>query len=141
GERVELAGIMRATGVPSGTLGLTQADTASVIVRAPGAAGRIYQEETALSATGVFSTGLALPASAPPGTYTVFATVAGASAQANFVVQPDDLASLLVAIHTPTAPLVAGASAPLDVTVHTPEGLPVAGATISWTLDAARAPF
>src|SRR5207244_135092 len=120
---------------------LAQAANVSVSVRAPGAAGRIYQENLMIGPTGVFSTGLMLLASGPPGIYTVFATVDGASAQANFVVRPNALASLLVAVHTPTSTSLAGTPTPLDVTVHTPEGLPVAGATISWTLDAERAPF
>ncbi len=141
GERVELAGIVRMTGAPSGTLGLAQATTVSVSVRAPGATGRIYQEELAIGETGVFSDGLALPTSAPPGSYAAVATIDGASAQASFVVQPIAPTPLEVAIRTPNPPLVAGVPAPLDVTVHTPEGLPVAGATISWTLDAERTPF
>jgi alpha-2-macroglobulin len=141
GERVELAGIVRATGAPSGTLGLAHAAKVSVSVRAPGAAGRIYQEELAVSTTGVFSAGLMLPTSASSGVYTVVATIAGASAEANFEVPQNAPAPLLVAVHTPTPALVAGDSAALDVTVHTPEGWPVAGATISWTLDAERTPF
>jgi hypothetical protein len=141
GERVELAGIVRMSGAPSGTLGLVRAATVSISVRAPGTAGRIAQEELAASSTGVFSTGLVLPTSAPPGAYTVIATLNGASTQAIFVVQPTAPAALEVAVQTPTSPAVAGEAIPLDVTVRTPEGLPVAGATISWTLDAARTPF
>ncbi|MEP7187801.1 MAG: Ig-like domain-containing protein, partial [Roseiflexaceae bacterium] len=141
GERVELAGIVRVAGALSGTLGLARASTVSVSVRAPGTAGRIAQEELAVSATGVFSTGLTLPASTPPGAYTVIATLNGTATQAIFVVQPTAPAPLEVAVQTPDSPAVAGEAIPLDVTVQTPEGLPVAGATISWTLDAARTPF
>jgi alpha-2-macroglobulin len=141
GERVELAGFVRVTSAPSGTLGLARAATVSVSVRAPAATGRIAQEELAVSATGVFSGGLMLSAGAPPGAYTVIATLDGASAQTNFVVQPDMPAPLLIAVQTPNPPLVAGAQTPLEVMVHTPEGLPVAGAPISWTLDAERTPF
>jgi uncharacterized protein YfaS (alpha-2-macroglobulin family) len=110
-------------------------------VRADGAAGRIYQEDLPLGPTGVFSTNLALPASAPPGTYTAIASLEGISAQASFAIQAGTPKSLHVAIQTPNPPQVAGAPVPLDITVHTPEGLPVAGAMISWTLDAERAPF
>ena len=141
GERVELAGIVRVTGAPSSTLGLAQAATVSISVRAPGAAGRIAQEELTVSATGVFSTNLILSASAPPGAYTVIATLNGTSAQTNFVVQPVMIAALLVAVQTPNSPTLAGEATPLAVTVRTPEGLPVASAAISWTLDAERAPF
>jgi uncharacterized protein YfaS (alpha-2-macroglobulin family) len=141
GERVELAGIVRVTGALSSTLGLARAATVSVSVRAPAATGRIAQEELAVSATGVFSTSLMLPASAPPGAYTVIATVDGTSAQTVFMVQPEAPAPLTVAVQTPNSPQVAGESTPLAVTVYTPEGLPVAGAMISWTLDAERTPF
>ncbi len=141
GERVELAGIVRVTGAPSGTLGLAQSATVSVSVRAPGTIGRIAQEELAVSTTGVFSTGLALPPNVPPGSYSVIATLDGASAQADFVVQPSAPAPLDVTVQTPAFALVAGVPTSLAVDVHTPEGLPVAGATISWTLDAERTPF
>ncbi|MEO7912813.1 MAG: MG2 domain-containing protein, partial [Roseiflexaceae bacterium] len=140
-ERVELAGIARVADARSGTLGIAQAATVSISVRAPGAVGRIAQQELVVSTTGVFSTGLILPASAPPGVYTVIATLNGASAQVVFVVQPDAPAPLAITVQTPESAAVAGTPIPIDVMVQTPEGLPVAGATISWTLDAERAPF
>jgi hypothetical protein len=141
GEPVELAGIVRVTGAPSGTLRFARAATVSVSVRAPDTAGRIYQEELPISATGVFSAGLILPASAPPGAYSVIATLDRASAQATFLVQSGAPAPLEVAVQTPNSPQLAGTPVPLAITVNTPEGLPVAGATISWTLEAQRTPF
>jgi hypothetical protein len=141
GERVELAGIVRAPGTLSDTLGLARASTISLSVRIPGAAGRIYQEALTIGDTGVFSASLALSSSAPPGTYVATATIGGVAVQAPFVVRPDPPASLDVAVRAPEAVTVAGTPAPVEVSVQTPEGLPVAAATISWTLDAERAPF
>lgn len=141
GERVELAGIVRAGGTLSDTLESLRDSTISLSVRASGAAGRIYQEELKVGGTGVFSTGLVLPASAPPGAYSATATIGGTAVLASFVVRPDSPAPLEVSVSTPQAVLAAGTPAPLEVSVGTPEGLPVAGATISWTLDAQRVPF
>jgi uncharacterized protein YfaS (alpha-2-macroglobulin family) len=140
GERIDLAGIVQASGAPSGTLALARDARIGVSVRAPSPTGRIYQEDLAIGETGVFSTGMRLAPGMPPGIYTAVATIDGASAQATFLVEPERTAPLDVAVHTPTDGPAAGAT-PLDVTVHTIAGLPVAGATISWTLDAERAPF
>jgi uncharacterized protein YfaS (alpha-2-macroglobulin family) len=137
GERIELAGIVQA---PSGTLALARDSTISVSVRAPSPTGRIYQADVAIGQTGVFSTGMRLAPGIPAGIYTAAATVDGVSALATFVVEPDRPAPLDVAVHTPADGPAPGAT-PLDITVQTIEGLPVAGATISWTLDAERAPF
>jgi hypothetical protein len=141
GERIELAGMVRAGSALSDTLGTLRDATLSLSVRAPGAAGRIYQEELKLGGTGVFSAGLTLPASAPPGSYSASATIGGTAVLARFVVRLDPPVRLEVTVDAPQGPLAAGTPAPLEIAVDTPEGLPVAGATISWTLDAQRVPF
>ncbi|HEU5098116.1 MAG TPA: MG2 domain-containing protein, partial [Roseiflexaceae bacterium] len=141
GERVELAGIVRAAGALSDALGLPNNAAINLSLRAAGAAGRIYQQELSIGDTGVFSASVALAASAPSGAYSATASFGGAAVLATFVVRPDSPAPLEASVGAPAAAVVAGTPAPLDVAVDTPEGLPVASATISWTLDAQRVPF
>ncbi len=140
GEVVRLAGIVRATAAPSGTLALPPNEPIGVNIRRNASTVRLYQAMLGLSATGVFSAAVPLAEDTPAGQYTLIATIDGIAHQIGFTVQPAASAPLHIAVGTPP-PLLAGATAPLSVTVRTLEDLPVAGATISWTLDAERAPF
>jgi len=140
GETVQFAGIVRATTAPSGTLALPPNEPIGVNIRRNASTARLYQATLRLSATGVFSAAVPLAADTPTGQYTLTASVDGVAHQIGFTVQPAVAAPLQITVGTPQ-PLLAGETVPVSVTVHTLEGLPVAGATISWTLDAERAPF
>lgn len=140
GEQVRFAGVARSTSVPTGTLGLSRAGEVALSARAIASGDRIYQARLSVGPTGVFSDALQLAADAPPGTYSLSASIDGALFQARFVVREDSPASLWVAVQAPP-PLIDGEPAELAVDARTPEGLPVASATITWTLDAAPAPL
>jgi hypothetical protein len=139
GEAVQLAGFVRASPAPTGTLALPPSESISIGMRRNEGIGRLYQTSSPLGATGTFSAALLLDENAPPGSYTATATVGGSVQQVNFLVEPATTAPLQVSVGTPP-PVIAGEAAPVTIGVRTLEGLPVAGALISWTLDAERAP-
>jgi hypothetical protein len=135
GERVQLAGFVRATTARMGPLAPPHAGETLVIARPLDSGSRIYQRTLKLGATGVFSDVFALDAQAPAGEYVLAATIDGDLFQTRFVVAPAGPAALDIVVRAPPS-IPAGDPAPLAVEVLTPEGLPVAGATISWTLQA-----
>jgi hypothetical protein len=137
GDTLRLAGVVRATAAPSGTLALPPDEPISLSVRAAGSPSRIYQATARLGSSGVFSAEMKLAQDLPPGQYTASATSGGFARQVSFAIQPAGSPSLRVAVSAPP-PLVVGEAAPLTVAVRTVEGLPVAGAPISWTLEAER---
>ncbi len=132
GERVGLAGFVRAAGV-AGLGGPPAGTPLTLSVRPVSAPTRVYEATIPLSSTGTLSAAFDLPADAPPGEYLAVAGVGATNATRRFAVLPPE-PPLLVQALAPDG--YAGEPVPARVLVQTPEGLPVAGATISWTVRA-----